>query len=122
MKAFQNPAINKAGLSPAKESTDWGGWLWFNYFMAKGSYLCQCDNPIETTDRYYYESWLGKNNDSISLDDGYSSFTHQKENFSQQQAADHLIAYTNSYIEKRKTESIFYILGFPWMKSKGKSL
>ena len=27
----------------------------------KGSYLKKCTEPIKTTNRYYYETWLGLN-------------------------------------------------------------
>jgi hypothetical protein len=36
------------------------GWGWYNYWIARGSYLCQVEKPILTTRRHYYEDWLGR--------------------------------------------------------------
>lgn len=60
----------KAGLFPSEE-----GWVWYNFWYAKGEYLAKCDEPKITDDRYYYEAWLGRanpektvpNNDCLSL-------------------------------------------------------
>lgn len=45
--------INKIGLTASVE-----GWLWFNFWWARGSYLSECEEPIISTNRYYYEDWL----------------------------------------------------------------
>ena len=51
----KNPHIKKVGMFPATD-----GWMWMNFFWAKGEYLITCQNPIVTNQyRYYYESWLG---------------------------------------------------------------
>jgi hypothetical protein len=42
------------------------GWGWFNFFWVRGSYLKNCDEPIITNDRYYYESWLGMKHSSYT--------------------------------------------------------
>ena len=44
----------KAGLFSSKE-----GWIWYNFWYAKGAYLAKCSAPEITDFRYYYESWLG---------------------------------------------------------------
>ncbi|MBD1392152.1 hypothetical protein [Mucilaginibacter glaciei] len=44
----------KAGLFSSKE-----GWIWYNFWYAKGSYLAKCSAPEIHDFRYYYESWLG---------------------------------------------------------------
>ena len=54
------PEIQKAGSFPAQE-----GWIWYNFWWARGSYLISC-NPIEIpinmveNDRFICESWLGR--------------------------------------------------------------
>ncbi|WP_114939571.1 hypothetical protein [Mucilaginibacter endophyticus] len=47
----------KAGLFPSEE-----GWIWFNFWYAKGAYLAKCEEPEITDYRYYYEAWLGRAN------------------------------------------------------------
>jgi hypothetical protein len=49
-----NEKIAKVTIACSKE-----GWGWYNFFWCKGSYLQNCKEPIKTSDRYYYESWLG---------------------------------------------------------------
>lgn len=34
------------------------GWGWYNYWIARGSYINQVEKPIKTQRRYYYEDWL----------------------------------------------------------------
>jgi hypothetical protein len=48
-----NEFIVKAGLFPST-----GGWVWFNFFWAKGDYIRTCEIPKLTNNRYYYESWI----------------------------------------------------------------
>ena len=55
LQILNQPGVNKVGLFPAKE-----GWIWYNFWYAKGSYLAQFKAPVLTDDRYYYESWLGR--------------------------------------------------------------
>ena len=58
LKVFEsNSKISRIGLFPSENN-----WIWFNFFWAKGSYLSSCENPIITTNRYYYESWLASSN------------------------------------------------------------
>lgn len=45
--------INKIGYGSPYE-----GWVWFNFWWARGSYLKECVEPIVTSDRWYYERWL----------------------------------------------------------------
>lgn len=48
-----NPNINKVGLTASEP-----GWMWFNFWWARGTYLSKCEQPIITTRRHYYEDWL----------------------------------------------------------------
>lgn len=50
-----NKHINKATIACSTN-----GWGWFNFFWVKGSYLKECKEPIKSSDRYYYESWVGR--------------------------------------------------------------
>jgi len=60
--------IQKAGSFPAQE-----GWIWFNFWWARGSYLISC-NPIEIpinmveNDRFICESWLGRSGNNTWTD------------------------------------------------------
>ena len=72
---FNNfPEIQKAGCYPDKE-----GWMWYNFWWARGSHLISC-NPIEIPinmvekDRFICEYWLGKNG-SNTWTDSYSFAT-----------------------------------------------
>lgn len=50
------PSVAKVGISYSKGH----GWVWYNYWYARGSYIKKTDEPrLKPTDRYYYESWLG---------------------------------------------------------------
>lgn len=81
IELFDDKRINKIGLFPAKEVNDvklkqriYGGWIWFNYWYARGSYLVNCRLPELTTDRYLYEEWLGGGSNKYLRHDGYSLF------------------------------------------------
>lgn len=45
--------INKIGYGSPYE-----GYVWFNFWWARGSYLKECVEPILTSNRWYYEHWL----------------------------------------------------------------
>ena len=36
------------------------GWLWFNFWIAKGSYIKKLQKPLKTKRACYYEDWLGR--------------------------------------------------------------
>ena len=36
------------------------GWGWYNYWVARGSYICKVEKPIITNRRHYYEDWLAR--------------------------------------------------------------
>ncbi|SDF56558.1 hypothetical protein SAMN05216464_12058 [Mucilaginibacter pineti] len=71
-KTFQNWRKNiqllntenkqKAGLFSSKE-----GWIWYNFWYAKGEYLAKCSAPEISDNRYYYEGWLGLANPERTL-------------------------------------------------------
>jgi len=78
-----NPEINRVGLGQSP-----GGWMWFNFWTVKASYLKKKERPLEypvlskvmskyfdrhAKDRHYYEAWLGNGEDDI--DSGHSLLT-----------------------------------------------
>ena len=47
------------------------GWVWYNFWYARGSYIKCVEKPIKTSRRHYYEDWLGrvvKNTNEIICD------------------------------------------------------
>jgi hypothetical protein len=52
-----NSNISKIGLFPAIKHD--GRYIWLNFYWSKGTYLNTCEDPIQTTYRYYYETWSG---------------------------------------------------------------
>ena len=59
VKVFQsNDTITRVGTYPAP-----GGWVWFNFWWARTSYIQSITEPIRTTRRHYYEDYLGRLND-----------------------------------------------------------
>jgi hypothetical protein len=36
------------------------GWIWFNFWYARGSYIHLLERPIRTERRHYYEDWLAR--------------------------------------------------------------
>ncbi|MBF7687103.1 hypothetical protein [Acinetobacter rathckeae] len=69
-----NAQINKVGLFPSIDplKSDWGGWIWFNFWWAKAEYIKKVETPIESTDRYYYEHWLSLSQKNRVLSDCFS--------------------------------------------------
>lgn len=75
MKKFNtNPLMTKAGVTQSP-----GGWMWFNFWTARASYLKKKDKPDINgkvseaaaksfdggqTVRHYYETWLGDDGES----------------------------------------------------------
>jgi len=66
IQIFNDPAINKLGLFPGrgdlinkeKFGTE-GGWIWYNFWYARGSYIVNnCLEPVVKEDRFYFEVWL----------------------------------------------------------------
>lgn len=47
-----NTNINKIGMFPAP------GYIWYNFFYVRGTYLSICNKPKITNDRFYYEEYL----------------------------------------------------------------
>jgi len=50
-----DPAVNKAGHSASDT-----GFMWFNFWWARASYIVGCPRPILTERRHYYEDWVGR--------------------------------------------------------------
>lgn len=45
--------INKIGHAASEQ-----GYVWWNFWWVRGSYLRECVEPIINSNRYYYEEWL----------------------------------------------------------------
>lgn len=114
LEAFQDPAINKLGMFPARHDEIGGGWLWFNFFIARGSYLAGCDNPIIAV-RHYYEFWISRYKGNIIVDDCYSLHTHKRENFYQVETVKYMDQCIQAAGGKKKK---IYKLNIPWVKKK----
>jgi len=58
-----NNNINKVTLACSS-----AGFGWFNFYWVKASHLLNVKPPIITSDRYYYESWVGHNGSNTYKD------------------------------------------------------
>lgn len=72
-----NPDISRICMFP--DSTD-ARMSYFNFFWSRGSYLTTCQDPIITSDRFYYEHWSGTGNRDVDkmynlIEDNYNSYT-----------------------------------------------
>jgi len=47
------PTVDRAG-----HFSSTFGWVWYNFWVARGSYLSALEEPAMTTRRHYYEDWL----------------------------------------------------------------
>jgi len=56
LNIFDKYDINRVGLCCADS-----GFMWFNFWWARGSYLINCEDPQIEGYRYYYENWLCRN-------------------------------------------------------------
>lgn len=103
----QNPEINKIGLFPSENSGSniepWGGWVWYNFWWARGSYITRCPKPEISENRYYYESWLGLANNVSWKDDCFSLISFNKKYFSARDANNGAIALSFKNIKQIET-------------------
>ena len=60
-----NPEIMKICLFPSNIYKQ--NFCWLNFFWARGTYLITCDNPIISSNRYYYEVWSESGNNSMGV-------------------------------------------------------
>lgn len=44
------------------------GWIWFNFWWARASYIAHLEEPQQTERRHYYEDWLGRYSESAKGD------------------------------------------------------
>ncbi len=61
-----NSNIHKIGLLPSDS-----GFIWYNFWWARGEYINKLEEPIISEDRYYYEVWLSKLK-KVKCNDSYS--------------------------------------------------
>ena len=47
------PTIDKIGSTYSPQ-----GWVWWNYWWVRASFVTRLESPIKTTRRHYYEDWL----------------------------------------------------------------
>uniref|UniRef100_A0A6C0DRB2 Uncharacterized protein n=1 Tax=viral metagenome TaxID=1070528 RepID=A0A6C0DRB2_9ZZZZ len=62
-----NNKINKVSFGCSKE-----GFCWYNFFWVRGEYITKCNRPKITDDRYYYESYIGEENENSTFLDCYN--------------------------------------------------
>lgn len=68
--------ISKIGAFPKKDydpNDKRGCLIWFNFFWVRASYVRELEEPIVTTDRFYYEDWLAKDDEH---GDAYKRITY----------------------------------------------
>jgi len=49
------PTIDKIGIQSGGV-----GWIWYNFWYVRGSYLNRVERPLRTKRRHYYEDWLSR--------------------------------------------------------------
>ena len=85
---IEHDNINKVGLFPSN-----GGFIWFNFWYVRCSYINKIECPIESDNRWYYEGWLAnyKPNVDVNVNDCYSLFKNNNQLFTGEE--------TNNYIK-----------------------
>lgn len=85
LESFVDEKINKMGLFPAigddkdlEQQGVRGGWIWFNFWYAKGKYLLNCDEPLITENRYFFEHWLGLQNGTLIINNDCHNIYEKK--------------------------------------------
>jgi len=58
------PDIDKVGYSSGGL-----GWIWYNFWYARGSYVNRVEKPLKTERRHYYEDWLAR---KVEIGDEFS--------------------------------------------------
>jgi len=55
------------------------GWIWYNFWYARGNYINNLECPLKTTRRHYYEDWLSRVvNDTSNYSDVERPLTYYK--------------------------------------------
>jgi len=56
------------------------GWIWYNFWYARGSYINSVEKPIKTQRRHYYEDWLCRkiSNNDYECNEIERPFTYYK--------------------------------------------
>lgn len=85
LEIFSDKKINKIGLFPSigsnndteKQGTR-GGWIWYNFWYARASYIINCDEPKPSHDRYFFEHWLGLQNGQLTINNDCANLYKHK--------------------------------------------
>lgn len=56
-------SADKVGISQGGN-----GWIWFNFWWVRASYVAHLEEPVKTERRHYYEDWLGRYKQSAAGD------------------------------------------------------
>lgn len=89
------PTIKLMGMFPSIQK-----WIWFNFFWVRGSYIINnCEEPIISENRYYYESWLNKkhnqHNEDTEDDENNQIYNMYQGNFTRYSAQEALSIINN---------------------------
>ena len=69
-----NQDVNKVGLAVGDL-----GFIWFNFWWARGKYISQCIEPEISDNRWIYETWLAKqSNNKFDYKDCFSLMDNKK--------------------------------------------
>jgi len=91
LRVFDTRAdIHKIGLFPARQEhgNEIREWIWFNFWWVRSSFVRALQKPEASTDRYYYEHWLGLPQPSEEGSKGhcYSIYRNESAYFSAEEA------------------------------------
>lgn len=108
LEAFNDAKINKIGLFPAREKENGitiGGWIWYNFWYARASYLINCEKPKITTNRYQFEGWLAgkQQHEFVSDDDCYNLYNEGHKQYFTGPEADKEISFLVKMLQESGT-------------------
>lgn len=108
--------IHKIGLFPAHQEHADGlrKWIWFNFWWVRSSFVRALPKPEISTDRHYYEHWLGlpqRSEDDIK-DHCYSIYRNERAYFSAEEAVAliRLLHWKLKYRQLYRVRSLFTAL------------
>ncbi len=102
------PDIHKIGLFPGS-AEDKRGWIWFNFWWVRSSFVRTLAKPEDTRERYYYEKWLAASDEDGIKNHCYCILSDSDVLFAPQEALNivRLLVWKMRYRHLYKLRNIF---------------